>query len=86
MFFEVQRLLKFNAVLQKPVDTDYDILVKAMDKIMNSVDFIDELRVLGGDPFMYKELGKIINKLSTYKNVEKIVVYTNAKFIPKNQI
>ena len=70
---------------KKPIDTDYDILVKAMDKIMNSVDFIDELRVLGGDPFMYKELSKIINKLSTYKNVERIVVYTNAKFIPKNR-
>jgi hypothetical protein len=70
---------------KKPIDTDFDILVNAMDKIMSSVDFIDELRVLGGDPFMYKELGKIINKLSTYKNVGRIVVYTNAKFIPKNQ-
>ena len=70
---------------KKPIDTDYNILVNAMDKIMNSVDFIDELRVLGGDPFMYKELGKIINKLATYKNVERIVVYTNAKFIPKNK-
>ena len=70
---------------KKPVDTDYDILVKSMDKIMSSIDYIDELRVLGGDPFMYKELGKIIYKLSTYKNVGRIVVYTNAKFIPKNQ-
>ncbi len=70
---------------KKPIDTDFNILVNAMDKIMSSVDFIDELRVLGGDPFMYKELGKIINKLSTYENVGRIVVYTNAKFIPKNQ-
>ena len=70
---------------KKPIDTDFNILENAMDKIMSSVDFIDELRVLGGDPFMYKELGKIINKLSTYENVGRIVVYTNAKFIPKNQ-
>ena len=70
---------------KKPVDSDYDLLVSSMDKIMSSVDFIDELRVLGGDPFMNKELNKIINKLVTYKNVGRIVVYTNARFIPKNQ-
>ena len=70
---------------KKPVDSDYDLLVNSMDKIMSSVDFIDELRVLGGDPFMNKELNKIINKLVTYKNVGRIVVYTNARFIPKNQ-
>ena len=70
---------------KKPVDSDYKLLVSSMDKIMGSVDFIDELRVLGGDPFMNKELNKIINKLVTYKNVGRIVVYTNARFIPKNQ-
>ena len=32
---------------------------------------------------MNKELNKIINKLVTYKNVGRIVVYTNARFIPK---
>lgn len=70
---------------KKPVDSDYDLLVSSMDKIMSSVDFIDELRVLGGDPFMNKELNKIINTLVTYKNVGRIVVYTNARFMPKNQ-
>ena len=69
MFFEVQRLLKFNGIT-KTVDTDYDILVKAMDKIMNSVDFIDELRVLV-DPFMYKELGKIIINYQHIKMLRK---------------
>ena len=70
---------------KKPMDSDYNLLVASMDKIMDSVDYIDELRVLGGDPFMNKELNKIINKLVTYKNLGKIVVYTNARFIPKNQ-
>lgn len=70
---------------KKPKDSDYELLVKSMDKVMNCIDFVDELRVLGGDPFMNKELNKIINHLVSYKNVERIVVYTNARFIPKNQ-
>ena len=42
--------------------------------------------MLGGDPFMNKEMYKVINKLNEYKNVESIVVYTNAKIVPKGKI
>ena len=70
---------------KKPIDADFEILTKSIDKILNAVDFVDELRVLGGDPFMNKELNKIINELVKYSNIGRIVVYTNARFIPKNQ-
>jgi len=34
---------------------------------------------------MNKELYKIINKLVIYEKCKKIVVYTNAKIVPKNE-
>ncbi len=70
---------------KKPVDADFEILSQSINKILNAVDFVDELRVLGGDPFMNKDLEKIINELVKYKNIGRIVVYTNARFIPKNR-
>ena len=44
---------------KKPQDSDFHVLTKSVDKILNSIDFVDELRVLGGDPFMNKDLYKV---------------------------
>jgi hypothetical protein len=52
---------------------------------MSCVDTLDEFRVIGGDPFMNKELFKVVNKLATYEKNKKIVIYTNAKIVPKNE-
>ena len=69
----------------KAKDSDMDILFKSIDRFISSIDSLDEFRVLGGDPFMNKDLHKIINKLIEYDKCKKIVVYTNAKFVPKGE-
>ena len=68
-----------------PKDSDMDMMFRNIDKLMSCIDQLDEFRVLGGDPFMNKSLFKIINKLTTYNKVNKIVIYTNAKIIPKGE-
>ncbi len=70
---------------EKPQDSALDILFKSIDRFMSCIDDLDEFRVLGGDPFMNKELYKIINKLVTYERCKKVVVYTNAKIVPKGE-
>ena len=70
---------------EKPQNSDLEILFKSLDRMMECVDQIYEFRVLGGDPFMNKELHKTIEKLKSYKNAQNIVVYTNATIIPKNE-
>ena len=67
----------------KPKDSELNTLLQSVDKFMNCVDSLDEFRILGGDPFMSKDLYKIINKLVTYDNCKKVVVYTNARIVPK---
>ena len=59
---------------EKPVDINLDVMLKSVERFMSCVDGVDEFRVLGGDPFMNKELHKIINKLVTYDNCKKVVV------------
>ena len=60
-----------------------EIILRSIERLMKNLDGIGEFRVIGGEPFMNKEIHKIVNKLATYKQVDKIVVYTNATIIPK---
>jgi organic radical activating enzyme len=70
---------------QKPANSNIDTMFLSIEKLMEAIDSLDEFRLLGGDPFMNKDIGKIIEKLSSYEKVKKIVVYTNATIIPKGE-
>ena len=67
----------------KPINSDMDELFLSIDRFMSCVDNIYEFRVLGGDPFMNKDLYKVVDQLKKYEKVKKIIVYTNARIIPK---
>jgi organic radical activating enzyme len=69
----------------KPQDSEMDQLFKSIDNLMSVVDHVNEFRVLGGDPFMNKEMYKVVNKLSKFKNNSRIVIYTNATILPKGE-
>jgi organic radical activating enzyme len=68
----------------KTKNSNIDILFSSIDRFMSCVDQLYEFRVIGGDPFMNKDMYKIVNFLSNYK-VETIAIYTNVKFIPKGE-
>lgn len=68
----------------KPIDEDYDNLIKGLDKFMNSVDFVNEIRFIGGEPLLYKKIGDVMKKVLTYKNFKKIYIYTNGTIVFKN--
>ena len=70
---------------QKPIDSELSTLMNSLDKIMNAVDKVHEFRVLGGEPFVNKNIHIIIDKLLTYKNADYITIYTNATIIPKRE-
>tara|TARA_B100001123_G_C15330306_1_gene1031011 strand:+ start:2410 stop:3633 length:1224 start_codon:yes stop_codon:yes gene_type:complete len=70
---------------ERPQNSDLNLMFETLDKFMSCLDSLYEFRVLGGDPFMNKELHKTIEKLKEYKNAQNIVVYTNATIIPKNE-
>jgi len=68
---------------EKPVNEDLELLFSSLDRFVEAVDSIDEFRVLGGDPFMNKEMHKVVDKLVSYEKVGRVIVYTNGKIIPK---
>ena len=58
----------------KPVDEDFDQMMNGLDKFMNNVDFVNEVRLIGGEPLMYKRITEVLKKLLDYKNYEKIYI------------
>jgi sulfatase maturation enzyme AslB (radical SAM superfamily) len=48
-------------------------------------DFIHEVRVIGGEPFLNKDIYEIINQISLIDNIHKIVIYTNGMIPPKEE-
>ena len=46
----------------KPVDEDYEILTQSLDKFMKNVDFVNEVRLIGGEPLMYKKIDEVMEK------------------------
>jgi organic radical activating enzyme len=69
----------------KPKGTELSVLFESIEKIVQSVDWVYEFRVLGGEPFMVKNLFEVINKLISVTNFGKIIIYTNGTIVPKNK-
>ena len=67
----------------KPVDEDYEILTNSLEKFMNSVDYIYEIRIIGGEPLIYKKIDLVLKQLLSFDNYGKIHIYTNGTIILK---
>jgi len=68
-----------------PQNSELNKMLKSIDRFIQCVNQIYEFRVLGGDPFMNKELYKVINFLVKYEKVKKVAIYTNARFVPTGE-
>ena len=68
----------------KPIDEDFSQLVSTLDKFMNVVDYVYEIRFIGGEPLMYKRIDEVIKQTLSYKNCGNIVIYTNGTIVPKD--
>lgn len=68
----------------KPVDVSFSEVVSDFNKLTKYLDGIFEVRLIGGEPFMNKDIYKILEYLYTKDNIIKIVVYSNA-MIPIRQ-
>ena len=69
----------------KPIDEDYNELIESLDRFLSTVKFVREIRLIGGEPLIYKKVDSVIKKLLTYKNFETIHVYTNGTIVLKDE-
>tara|TARA_B100000989_G_scaffold34603_1_gene22030 strand:+ start:4090 stop:5313 length:1224 start_codon:yes stop_codon:yes gene_type:complete len=70
---------------EQPIDNDLDLLIKSFDNFTNAVDYCYEVRMIGGEPLMYKNIGKVIEHVLSKKNIGNIIIYTNGTIVPKGE-
>ncbi len=62
---------------KKPNHFDYNSIIWSFDRFLDKVDYVNELRILGGETFLYPNLPEIVNHYASDKRIEKIYIYTN---------
>lgn len=70
---------------EAPINIEDDDLLRDLADICAVADEINEIRIIGGDPFMKKDFPTIVAKAASYPNVNKVVVYTNGTICPPDE-
>lgn len=70
---------------EKPVDYETEKIIENTKFLLNIVDGIYELRFIGGEPFMNKDIHKIMEAFFEDTRVEKLLIYTNATILPTEE-
>lgn len=67
----------------KPIDQDFEMVISSIDIFLNTVDHCREIRLLGGEPLMYKKVYQVVEHLLKYKNFDQLKINTNGTIVPK---
>jgi MoaA/NifB/PqqE/SkfB family radical SAM enzyme len=69
---------------ENPENSDLNEMVQTIDSLCEKADEVYEVRVIGGEPFMNKEIHLIVEKLTSKENVHKVSIFTNATIVPRD--
>lgn len=69
-----------------PINVDTNNLLNSLQVLINSIDYLADARVLGGEPFIVKELDTILEFLVSSKKVGHITIYTNGTIVPRGKL
>ncbi len=68
---------------EKPENSDLGELLRTIEVFCSYMDEVYEFRIIGGEPFMNKELHLVVSKLVDEPKVKRIVIYTNGTILPR---
>ncbi len=71
---------------KQPQDIDLEKYKEAFDLMMDQIDYVAELRILGGEPFMNTKMNKVIEWYHGQEKIQGISVYTNGTIIPGEHV
>lgn len=67
----------------KQSDYDINILIKSIKSFLDCINNIVYIRILGGEPFLSRNLYRVIKELLKSSKIQRIEVVTNGTIIPK---
>lgn len=69
-----------------PFDIKAEQILSDIQRITDAVDFVARVNILGGEPFVHSELGRILEEIKKIQNVGVFVLITNGTVIPDDSI
>jgi len=70
---------------ENPRTYSTDFIVTGLASLASKCDFIHEARIIGGEPFINKEIYSVLDIVCSYENINKVVIYTNGMIPPNRQ-
>lgn len=71
---------------EKPADIDSSTIMASLDRLFAEVDMIYHVELLGGEPFLYKNLPAIAHHLLDSGKILHIDVITNGTLLPEKSV
>lgn len=75
---------------ENPYDIDEQIILDDYSRMLDIVDWIDELLIIGGEPFVYRKLDSLIKKIKEKKETDNkvgvIQIVTNGTIVPDDHM
>ena len=68
---------------ERPENADLNQTLQSIDDLCASMDEIYEVRVIGGEPFMNRDVHIIVEKLTAQPKINKVSIFTNATIVPR---
>ena len=62
---------------EKPRNLEFNQVVGGIRELASKCSFINEVRVIGGEPFINKQIYRILETILRIENIGSIVIYTN---------
>jgi hypothetical protein len=69
-----------------PQNIPIENIITNVNLILDSIDKLSDARIIGGEPFLNKDIDKLINILNLSDKVDHITIYSNATFVPSIKI
>lgn len=72
---------------QQPWDADFETITASLPRIFKIFDRFEQICLMGGEPFLYKQLPEVLEALRPYKEQFGFVrIVTNATILPTREV
>ena len=65
-----------------PENIPLSVVMDSLNSLIDVVDAVLDVRLIGGEPFVYREIHQVIDYLCASDKVKRVSIYTNSTLIP----
>lgn len=81
-----QKCAKLTPYFKKKEFYSADFVIRNLNKLLEYVDTIYALSIIGGEPFLNKDIGEVISYCSGCMKIKDIDITTNATVLPTEEV